>query len=324
MRYIYIILLCLFFTNACSNNDEIVIEKQGAPALWKVSAKIDSHIDDENNTDDIQHDNNQTDIGKKANIEFYLFGTVHLLPEGAQWQSEALSQAITQSDILITETIGLEDTANVSKIFTTMSRDEPVNDIDKRVRPSQRNLLKNIIKEQGLSQQALNNMETWAAALAISNAITSDLGYKRTFGVETILKDIFDEAEKPNEGLESIASQFAVFDDLNENHQRAMLESIIDNGENSKDSLLNIVDAWLDGDSDALLQETNTGIMTSLTMREALLDNRNRKWVIKLQEKSKNIDDIVYFVAVGAAHLVGKNSVPNLLQNAGYKVERIQ
>ena len=324
MRYIYIILLCLFFTNACSNNDEIVIEKQGAPALWKVSAKIDSHIDDENNTDDIQHDNNQTDIGKKANIEFYLFGTVHLLPEGAQWQSEALSQAIAQSDILITETIGLEDTANVSKIFTTMSRDEPVNDIDKRVRPSQRNLLKNIIKEQGLSQQALNNMETWAAALAISNAITSDLGFKRIFGVETILKDIFDEAEKPNEGLESIASQFAVFDDLNENHQRAMLESIVDNGENSKDSLLNIVDAWLDGDSDALLQETNTGIMTSLTMREALLDNRNRKWVIKLQEKSKNIDDIVYFVAVGAAHLVGKNSVPNLLQNAGYKVERIQ
>lgn len=311
---IIIIFLCIACVSACNDSNEMIIDKQGSPALWKISAKSGAI------TSDTQSDISQSHIAKPL----YIFGTIHLLPKGAKWQSETLNKAIADSDVLITETIGLEDDANVSRIFNHMSRDEAVIDIEQRVQDDQRSKLNQIINNQNLSQKLLDSMETWAAALSISNAITSDMGFKRALGVETILKDIFDGGNKPNEGLETIAAQFAIFDDLSENDQRAMLASIITNSDNSKESLIKLVNAWLDGDTDALLTETNTGMLTNPIVREALLDGRNRKWVKVLEQKMSQDRDIRYFVAVGAAHLVGENGVPELLRKAGYSVERIQ
>lgn len=51
-----------------------------------------------------------------------------------------------------------------------------------------------------------------------------------------------------------------------------------------------------------------------------MLDNRNKNWVVQLPELMK---DKSIFVAVGAAHLAGKNGVINLLREAGYIVKPI-
>jgi len=303
-----ILLLSFCFISACSNFNEITVERHGKPALWKVSTKLsDTNNDKQTN-----------------NASLYLFGTIHLLPKGAEWRTSTIDSAIKDSDILITETTGLEDTANVSKIFNAMAMDEKTTNILERVRSADIDTLKYVIKDHGLSQKALNNMETWAATLAISNAYTSDLGLKRTLGVETILTKQFKEQNKPMEGLETIASQFAIFDNLSEKDQRHMLEEVINNGVDSRANFLKLLDAWLDGNSEALLDETDTGLLKSPAVKEALLNGRNRKWVNALINKLDNGTHKQYFVAVGAAHLIGKNGVPKLLQDAGYRVERIQ
>lgn len=301
------VMLCALFLAACSDNDPIDMERSGAPALWKVTKNSDKGAD-----------GNQS---ANASI-LYIFGTIHLLPKGAHWQNETLDKAIAESDHLILETTGLDDSANVSRIFTSMSTDEDVIKITQRLDGGNLQKLKNLIDDQNLSASGLSKMETWAAALAISNSLTSDMGLQRSLGVETILTQRF--KGKPIEGLETIASQFSIFDDLAERDQRAMLQSIVTDSDNSDAAFLTLLHAWLDGDIDQINAETQHGILSSPNVREALLDGRNRKWVRALYNRLNDEGTKTYFVAVGAAHLVGPNGVPELLKSAGYRVQRIQ
>lgn len=40
-----------------------------------------------------------------ADTTIYLFGTIHLLPEGLEWRTPALNQAIARSDSLVMEAV---------------------------------------------------------------------------------------------------------------------------------------------------------------------------------------------------------------------------
>jgi hypothetical protein len=56
-------------------------------------------------------------------------------------------------------------------------------------------------------------------------------------------------------------------------------------------------------------------------MQEALLDTRNRNWIPVIMAATQTHDNIV--VAVGAAHLIGKDGVLQLMQNEGWTLTRV-
>jgi uncharacterized protein YbaP (TraB family) len=53
---------------------------------------------------------------------------------------------------------------------------------------------------------------------------------------------------------------------------------------------------------------------------DALLKRRNDNWVKQIATLMKSSG--TQFIAVGAAHLLGKDSVPDQLAKLGYKVQR--
>ena len=55
-------------------------------------------------------------------------------------------------------------------------------------------------------------------------------------------------------------------------------------------------------------------------MHKKLLLDRNRSWIAKLEQLLRNEKDVL--VVVGAGHLVGKDSVVELLAAKGYKIEQ--
>ncbi len=296
-------ILLFFFLpllTACNSNT-IEIDRQGAPALWKVSVDTQEKM-------------------AKPRSSLYLFGTVHVLPKGVKWSTPALEKAMDSSDILIVETLGLEDTATINTIFMQMAQDEPTPALLSRFSSDDNRALEKLLEEQNLSKKTLNALETWAVTLAIANSLTDAMGLKRSLGVETILSERFKNREI--QGLETIASQFAVFDNLSETQQHNMLKSVIKDADNSEDAFLRLVNAWLDGDIDNLLSDN--GMMALPEVRKGLLDDRNKKWAIELDKKLQQDDVKHYFIGVGAAHLVGENSVVKLLEKAGYRTERIQ
>ena len=79
-----------------------------------------------------------------------------------------------------------------------------------------------------------------------------------------------------------------------------------------------LVGAWKAGDTAALAGLLSDEFDEFPDLYRRLTVDRNRAWVGRLADLLDDRDD--YLVVVGALHLVGKDSVVDLLEQRGYEV----
>lgn len=253
----------------------------------------------------------------------YLFGTIHLLPADYAWKSAALEQVIESADTLVVETI--VDTKNPHELVAALSKlgySQGLPPIAERVDPSRRPLLEAAIAKTGLPRPVFDRMETWTAAFTLLGVQFKELGLQGQHGVEQTLRDSFGAAGKPVGQLESNIEQLGFFDTLPEEAQRGLLEGAIAAPEEMRGDFSEMLRGWSSGDVDAIAETFNRSLAESPALREALLERRNANWsrwiANRLQKPGK------VFVAVGAGHLAGPDSVQQLLERQGYTVRRLQ
>jgi len=146
-------------------------------------------------------------------------------------------------------------------------------------------------------------------------------GYDAEAGVESVLEAEGRAAGKAFAYLETIREQADALDLLSEQAQIEMLYNsalILD----ESTQLLNwMVEEWADGDAAglAVLAATPDEAGLSRSLYEALLVRRNRKWVPRIEAMLDSPGTV--FVAVGAAHLVGPDSVIAIMRARGFEIE---
>jgi len=80
------------------------------------------------------------------------------------------------------------------------------------------------------------------------------------------------------------------------------------------------VQAWLKGDGGALEPLLLESMKAYPEIYQNLIVGRNRRWVPQIENMLGQNGDTM--VVVGAAHLVGKDGVVEMLKERGYKVEQ--
>ncbi len=140
-------------------------------------------------------------------------------------------------------------------------------------------------------------------------------------GVEEELIKIAKEDKKEIKGLETIQFQASVFDSIPYDVQAKELLKNIDSFSVYKKEFADLMNFYKTQQLDSmqsLLAESDFG---TDKYDDLLLNNRNKKWIIKLNEIMKNES---VFVAVGAGHLTGEYGLISLLRKEGYKVEALE
>jgi uncharacterized protein YbaP (TraB family) len=270
--------------------------KTAKPAMWQVSDK-DTNI--------------------------YLFGTVHLLPPGTQWRSPKLDKATREAGTLVVETI--IDEKNPQAFAAELARlsiRPGLPPIVSRVAPAKQAALRAAIVKSGIPEAALNNMETWAAAFALLQLQFKELGVSGTDGVELALRQAFLTAGKRVEQLETNSQQLGFFDTLSEASQRELLEGAVETPVAAKQQFDAMLAAWMSGDVNAIGRTFNAEFQNSPDLKEVLLKRRNANWAWWLHSRLGQPGTV--FVAVGAGHLAGEDSVVELLKKRGLRVKRVQ
>lgn len=266
-----------------------------APALWRIA--------DEDTT-------------------IWLFGTIHILPNGFTWRNEAIDAAIAESDALVIETVISDEQSNAALLLMRLGISPNLPPIGERVDADTRDGLMAMIARSPFPESFLNGLETWTAALMLVQVTLTDLGLNPDSGVEDQLELAFQLADKPISGLETPAEQLGFFDTMPEEAQRHFLRSVVGSPEEARIEFDAMLGAWRTGDESAIAETFDGDLVQSEALRDALLTRRNANWARWIGQRLAEPGTI--FMAVGAGHLAGRDSVQEFLSEAGIAVERVQ
>lgn len=248
----------------------------------------------------------------------WLFGTIHALPQPADWQTPIVKAALEQSDLLVLEVAQPGDDGATQRIYAQLAHSPGQAPLAARVSPHLRPALSRLLKSHGLSEQDFATEESWAAAIHLSQLaqpqMDSDNGIDRALRIAA--------KAKPVAELEGAAAQLRIFDSLPPDDQRALLDAAVTGADQAAADAERLTQAWRTGDMAVIARETNRGLLSDPELRAALFTQRNVAWgrqVAQMISQGRQP-----FVAVGAAHMAGPDGLPALLAAQGYRVRRIQ
>jgi uncharacterized protein YbaP (TraB family) len=260
---------------------------------------------------------------KDADTTIYLFGTVHLLPHDTDWHWAGLDKALADSQALYVE-IADDDQANMTALVLRYGMDmaHPLSGL---LSPFDRDRLARAARLADVpgGVAALDLMKPWLAALTLTVAPLTKAGLDPAQGVDRQLRATMAEAGKPVRGLETAEQQIRFLADMPQSMQLAMLRSTLRDTDRATVDLKAIIEAWKSGDEAALARLEND-LMRRETpeLYQRLLVERNEAWAKRIADMLRQPGTV--FIAVGAAHLAGPDSVQAQLAKDGIGVHRLQ
>ena len=255
--------------------------------------------------------------GESGEIEGWLFGTVHALPSGFAWRSNALDATLEDADILVVEVSSLAEEDALASLFTAMASDEPAPPLDTRVPADLDPAYRDLLSKAGIRSSQLDGLESWAAALTLAQyAQTANVGE----GVDKALLEQFIGREIVE--LEGAEAQLSIFDNLPETEQRDLLAAVIRESTDYDRDFQQLAETWRAGDIDDLSDLAMRGILADPELYDALLKNRNLAWATQIENLLTS--EKRPFVAVGAGHMIGADGLPAMLSASGYTITRVQ
>ena len=250
-------------------------------------------------------------------VEGWLLGTIHALPNDASWRSKETDQAIAQADVLAVEVADVGDGRAMASAFLPLAMSAGQPPLTERVPPRQREKVAELVGKTSYRLSDFSRIESWGAALILSQAVKT--GAKSENGIDRAL--IADFAKRRVVELEGAPAQFAAFDGLSERAQRAMLAAIVEDSGESPEKLREPIDLYLAGDAEGLERLTHEGMLRNPEIRSTLLTRRNADWTAKIDRMLAA--EPLPLIAVGAAHMVGEDGLVAQLEAKGYRVTRI-
>lgn len=261
------------------------------PALWKVS--------DEDTT-------------------IYLFGTVHILPQGIDWYHGKVASAFEDSQQLVTEIV--DDGTPRTGMMEIAALPQGKN-LRAMLPPAEKTRYEAALAQLGMPAGSFDRYEPWLAALVLSIAPLAKAGFAPENGVDQALGVRAKTYGLAHAGLETYEYQLSLFDSLPIDTQKVYLSQVVKDLPRVRTEIEKITDAWKRGDAEKLAELMNAQ-EDYPGMYEILLTNRNKAWAGWIKQRLKQPGTV--FLAVGAGHLAGPGSLQDQLSAQGLEAERVQ
>ncbi|TGX53417.1 TraB/GumN family protein [Sphingomonas gei] len=245
-------------------------------------------------------------VVEDADTTIYLFGTVHVLKPGLSWFDEAVWAAFNQSDQIMLEMIE-PDQATMAGMIMKLAVNPAGPALTDKLPAEKRPAYTKALADLGIPAASLDRFDPWFAAVTLSVAGLPKLGYNPESGAERTISAAAKAAGKKLEGLETAEQQLGYFDSLPEPLQIQFLVSTVDEFPKMGSELDKMVASWAAGDPESLAALLNEGMRETPEIGKRLLSDRNARWAEWIEQRMQTPGNV--FIAVGAGHLAGRDSV---------------
>ncbi|WCP67857.1 TraB/GumN family protein [Vibrio tubiashii] len=251
---------------------------------------------------------------EKGGLKYTVMGSVHVGDKSMYPLPEIVFKRLKTSQGLIVETDIRQNNGIKYPPTTLVSKDV--------LSKEQQNELIGISNLLELNANELLHTPPWATALAIQMRQIEYLGYSAADGVDVRLAYKANLWEKPVLSLESLQFQIDLLTGQKESGKELLI-SAIEEFDHSEDATHCLIESWKAGDM-SKLEEFASLTQMSADFEKSFLIDRNLDWAEKLSNpkwlpKAKGS----YVIVVGTLHLIGEQSVLQLLKDEGFKVTQL-
>jgi uncharacterized protein YbaP (TraB family) len=248
----------------------------------------------------------------------YLAGSVHALPKGHAEFPEQLERAYREAEVIVLEVDLAEmNPIDAVKFITsngTLPADQTLKDV---VGANAYTRVAALASSLEVPEVLISKLEPWAAALILTQFALTKTGFDPDLGIDMQITERAKADGKPIEGLETVTDQLNVFDARSFEEQTRFLLDSADDAPKLNDDLRELIAAWRSGDLRTLEKEFLKERAKSPALYDALLGERNRKWLPKIEALLE--EDRDYLVVVGTLHYVGRDGLLALLKKDGHQ-----
>jgi len=253
--------------------------------------------------------------------KIFLLGSLHLLKADDYPLSASISKAYAESQLLVFETdlkalMMPEMQIKYQQLSIYPQGEDLLQNLDS---PTKR-LLEKRLSALGLPLEIYSRYKPWAVAQDLAMKELQRMGFNLIYGVDFHFFNKATADGKETDFLESPEFQIDLIGNMVARDQNDFLNQTLKELEVVNELAGDLVESWKHGDADKLHELLHKSFKDYPDLHDRLLIQRNKRWIKKIEgaiRKNKN----VLFV-VGAGHLVGPDSVVDLLKKRGYKVKQ--
>lgn len=256
----------------------------------------------------------------------YLFGTMHVGQPGFYPLEPRIAAAIKSASTLALEIDPGQDPALAAQAMRSYGM-ATAGATRQALSPAMRQRFDRVLAKAGIDPDAVAQLKPWLVAMVLAMAEYGRQGYRADLSVDAHVAQLARASKVAVIGLESAASQMSLFNRLSPAEQLGFLEESIGLIESGKQGaeVNRIANAWRTADKaafdDIAERASNDTSVSGKFVKDILLEERNGALTEKLAQLLEREASTV--AAIGVLHLIGVNSVPSLLGERGFAVERV-
>ncbi|ERN54446.1 TraB/GumN family protein [Alkalihalophilus marmarensis] len=313
MHRFFGILILIFLLHGCSSSESIInnADKQNTVA----------EVHNESKGVFYKIENNQNTI--------YLFGSIHTANRDLHPLKPEVEAAFTESDYVAVEldykNIDLTKWNELNKEFGLLKSGT----IDHYLSPKTREHFNEFLSTYQIRENDINQLQPWNLNHYIQATVAAEEGFSPDFGIEEYFLSRAPVEEKSILQLESYEDFFYVWGQLPIETQLLELEDTLKQPEKAIVELEQLMDAWIAGDISQLATFRQASELDGADPHDLkefyirFFEERDLKMANKIEELLNSKDNKVIFATVGVLHLVGEDSIVEVLRSRGYKVQNI-
>jgi len=257
-----------------------------------------------------------------ASNTVYLFGSIHFLKKSFYPLPRPIEDAYKQSPITIFEVDFDEMKSPEAQLKMVQQGKYPEGDsIKKHLSKDTYDKLHAYVADRMGDGAAFDSLKPWMVAVALLGIELQKLGFAPDQGVDQYFANKARQDKKQVMALETVDAQLSLFAGLTKDEEEAMLKEAMTEITKFEKIFADVIGAWRVGDTKALEKFIVESMRDHPKIHKKLLIDRNQEWAAKLEKLLAGPKDV--FVVVGAAHLVGKDSVIDLLSKKRFKIQQL-
>ena len=257
-----------------------------------------------------------TETGKNT---VYLLGSLHVLRSDSFPLSKEIQEAYSDCTKVVFETDpdSVNDPAFQAQMMAHGLYPEGQT-LKRNVSEQTYRLLEVKVHAVGLPVAQFDRLKPWFCALILTSMELQKLGFDSGYGIDA---HFFHRAKKDGKEiitLESAEYQLGLFTKMGKTEQESFLRQTLKDLELIETMASEMVDAWRTGDVDKLNSIIRISFKEHPDMYKRFTTQRNAKWASQIEDLMRQDDNVL--VIVGAGHLVGAESILELLRKRGHRV----